>query len=75
MRQEIKRQLLKREDRRNPITTTRVPPRAQTLIGGGNFEQVGNAFFEVLKRHGMTPDMQILDVGCGQGRMARPLAS
>ncbi len=75
LRQEIKRQLAAREDRRNPITTPRVPPRAETLIGGGDFEHVGDAFFEILKRHGLTPDMHVLDVGCGQGRMARPLVS
>jgi len=69
----IKRQLLSWEDRQNPITEARVPPRAQTLIGGGDFTQVGDAFFETLKRHGLRPDMTILDVGCGQGRMARPL--
>ena len=69
----IKRQLLTLEDLRNPITEARVPPRAQTLIGGGDFEHVGNEFFEILKRHGLTPDMDVLDIGCGQGRMARPL--
>ncbi len=73
LRQEIKRQLLAREDRRNPITTPRVPPRADTLIGGGDFEHVGDEFFGILKRHGLKPDMHILDVGCGQGRMARSL--
>ena len=73
LRQEIKRQLLKREDRRNPITALRVPPRAETFIGGGNFEKVGDDFFEVLKRHGMSSNSHVLDVGCGQGRMARPL--
>jgi len=72
-RQAIKRRLLKREDRRNPITAPRVPPRAETLIGGGDFENVGDHFFELLKRRGLTPDMAVLDVGCGQGRMARPL--
>ncbi|NNE58250.1 MAG: class I SAM-dependent methyltransferase [Hellea sp.] len=30
-------------------------------------------FFKTLRRHGLTPDMDVLDVGCGQGRMARPL--
>lgn len=73
VRQEIKRQLAKREDRRNPITAPRVPPRANTLIGGGEFVFVGDEFFGILKRHGLMPDMKILDVGCGQGRMARPL--
>lgn len=51
----------------------RVPPLRQTFIGGGDFVAVGEAFFETLKRHGLTPDMDVLDVGCGQGRMARPL--
>ncbi len=73
VRQEIKRQMAAREDRRDPITTPRVPPRAETLIGGGDFEHVGDEFFDILKRHGLSPDMQILDVGCGQGRMARPM--
>ena len=57
----------------DPVKAPRVPPRRQTFIGGGNFESVGNGFFSVLKRHGLTPDMDVLDVGCGQGRMARPL--
>ncbi len=73
IRQEIKRQLLKRQDRRDPITAPRVPPRAETFIGGGDFERVGDEFAEILKRHGLSPEMEILDVGCGQGRMARPL--
>ena len=51
----------------------RVPPRRQTFIGGGDFVSVGEDFFLTLKRHGLTPDMDVLDVGCGQGRMARPM--
>ncbi len=74
IRQEIKRQIWRREDRKNPITAERVPPRAETFIGGGDFIYVGDEFFKVLRRHGLTPDMDVLDVGCGQGRMARPLA-
>ena len=57
----------------DPVRTPRVPPRRQTFIGGGDFEAVGNRFFNTLKRCGLTPDMDVLDVGCGQGRMARPL--
>lgn len=73
IRQAIKRHLLAREDMRNPITVPRIPPRADTLIGGGDFEYVGDEFFQILKRHNLTADMNVLDVGCGQGRMARPL--
>ena len=58
----------------SPISQPRVPKRRDTFVGGGDFVGVGDAFLESLKRHGVTPDTQILDVGCGQGRMARPLA-
>ena len=51
----------------------RVPPKRKTFIGGGDFIAVGDAFFGTLKRHGLTPEMDVLDVGCGQGRMARPM--
>ncbi len=51
----------------------RVPPRRETFIGGGNFVTVGDDFFKTLTQYGLSPDMRVLDVGCGQGRMARPL--
>ena len=51
----------------------RVPPKRKTFIGGGDFIAVGDAFLGTLKRHGLTPEMDVLDVGCGQGRMARPM--
>lgn len=57
----------------SPIDDPRIPPRAQTFIGGGDFAGVGDHFAGVLKAHGLRPDMDVLDVGCGQGRMARPL--
>jgi len=34
---------------------------------------VGDDFFKTLTQYGLSPDMRVLDVGCGQGRMARPL--
>ncbi len=60
-------------DFRDPITAPRVPSRVETFIGGGDFVQVGDDFFQNLKRHGLKSTDQVLDVGCGQGRMARPL--
>lgn len=53
----------------------RVPPKRKTFIGGGDFVAMGNGFLKTLQRHGLNPNMDILDVGCGQGRMARPLVS
>ncbi len=60
-------------DWRYPITTPRVPSRATTFIGGGDFVTVGDDFFKTLKRHDLKPTDAVMDVGCGQGRMARPL--
>ncbi len=60
-------------DWRDPITAPRVPSRAKTFIGGGDFVAVGEDFFKTLKRHGLKSSDYVLDVGCGQGRMARPL--
>lgn len=53
----------------------RVPLRRQTFIGGGDFAAVGDDFLNQLKACGLKPNMKILDAGCGQGRMARPLVN
>lgn len=73
-RTQIKRAGYAALDILSPITAPRVPPRRETFIGGGDFETVGAHFFEKLREHGLTQQMDVLDVGCGQGRMARPLA-
>ena len=56
-----------------PVTEPRVPARRHTTIGGGDFKRVGRAFADRLIREGLRPDDTLLDIGCGQGRMARPL--
>lgn len=51
-----------------------VPPRRMIFIGGPAFKQIGDEFFGYFKDLcGLKPDAAVLDVGCGIGRMARPL--
>jgi SAM-dependent methyltransferase len=56
--------------RRDPL----VPPRRLRTVGRGDFHAVGQAVadaFVDLAR--VSPDASVLDVGCGVGRVARPL--
>lgn len=53
-----------------------VPPRFLWFIGNGDFETVGAEFLTHFRTiGGLTPDMRVLDIGCGLGRMAIPLTS
>lgn len=53
-----------------------VPPRRMIFIGGQDFIKVGDEFLIYFKELGkLTPEASVLDIGCGIGRMARPLTS
>ena len=56
-----------------PRSGHRIPPRRLTTIGSGDFEVIGEAFARRLISEGLRPDGAVLDIGSGQGRMARPL--
>lgn len=58
--------------RRRPL----VPPRWLNPIGDGSFESVGDEFLHYfIHMCGVKPNARVLDVGCGIGRMARPLTT
>jgi SAM-dependent methyltransferase len=57
---------------RDPLTP---PRRLRALVGPGDFNAIGDEFMgHFVELGGLRPEHDVLDVGCGAGRMARPLA-
>ncbi len=51
-----------------------VPPRHLNFVGHGDFEAIGEEFLGYFVDYGgVSPDSKVLEIGCGIGRMARPL--
>ncbi len=51
-----------------------VPPQGRIFTGQGDFVAIGDNFLnEFIETCQLKPDYHVLDVGCGLGRMARPL--
>ena len=51
-----------------------IPRAEQSFVGDGDFRAIGAEFLEHFIRHGgLRPDSDVLDFGCGIGRMALPL--
>ncbi len=58
--------------RRNPL----LPPRWLRFVGGGDFATVGERFLQHFQRLAkLQPDEDVLDVGCGVGRIALALTT
>ena len=53
-----------------------VPPRRLQFVGAGDFVATGDEFLGHLTQlAGLTPACDVVDIGCGIGRIARPLAA
>ena len=50
------------------------PTKAMSMAVGGNYDAVGILERELLIQHGLQPNDYLIDVGCGSGRLTKPLA-
>ncbi|GHD49963.1 methyltransferase [Thalassobaculum fulvum] len=51
-----------------------IPRAEQSFVGDGDFRAIGAEFLELFIRYGgLRPEWDVLDLGCGIGRMAIPL--
>ncbi|KEO58176.1 class I SAM-dependent methyltransferase [Thalassospira permensis] len=51
-----------------------VPPEEAVFVGDGDYRAIGAEFLgHFVRRAGLMPDHDVLDIGCGIGRMAVPL--
>lgn len=66
-------------DMKDALTGARgpmVPPKGKIFIGSGDFVKAGEAIKDQLvELGGLEPGARVLDVGCGMGRVAVPLAA
>lgn len=56
------------------LASVKDPDDAAKQVIGGQFEAFGIVEREMLRHFGLTPDSYLIDIGCGSGRLAIPLA-
>ena len=75
VRDSLKLRALDLKDRLSGRADRLVPPRRLDYAGHSDFVDTGDEFLAYFGQlGGLQPDHAVLDVGCGMGRMARPLA-
>jgi SAM-dependent methyltransferase len=74
VRDSLKLRALDLKDRMSGRADRLVPPRRLDFVGHSDFVETGDEFLgHLVELAGLQPAHAVLDVGCGIGRMARPL--
>jgi SAM-dependent methyltransferase len=74
VRDSLRLRALDLRDRVSGKSNRLVPPRRLDFVGHSDFVETGDEFLgQFVELGGLQPGHKVLDVGCGIGRMARPL--
>jgi SAM-dependent methyltransferase len=75
VRDSLRLRALDAKDRLSGRSDRLVPPRRLDFVGHSDFAETGDEFLtHFVELGGLQPSHSVLDIGCGIGRMARPLS-